>query len=116
MIDRQTVESVDDRLVSLMRLILALSALTIIYVDPSEPDRLVGITYGALVLYSIYSGGIYFLYVKRPSVLHRVPLHWIDVGWYVVLISLSSGTNSVFFFFSSSLFWWLPFAPDTMRV
>jgi len=99
MIDRQTVESVDDHLVSLMRLILALSALTIIYIDPSEPDRLVGITYGALVLYSIYSGGIYFLYVKRPSVLHSVPLHWIDVGWYVVLLSLSSGTNSVFFFF-----------------
>ena len=26
-------------------------------------------------------------------------LHWIDVAWYVVLIGLSSGTNSIFFFF-----------------
>jgi signal transduction histidine kinase len=99
MVNRPIVESVDDRLVGLMRLILALSALTIIYIDPSEPDRLVGVTYGALVLYSLYSGGIYFLHVKRPSVLQGFPLHWIDVGWYVLLLSLSSGTNSVFFFF-----------------
>jgi signal transduction histidine kinase len=31
--------------------------------------------------------------------LQGIPLHWIDVTWYLVLISLSSGTNSLFFFF-----------------
>src|SRR6185436_3958633 len=99
MIDRQTIESVDERLVNVTRFFLALSALIIIYVDPSEPDRLVNITYAALALYTVYSGLIYILSLRRRTFLHGVPLHWIDVGWYLLLISLSSGTNSLFFFF-----------------
>ena len=59
MMASQTFESVDDRLVALARSIPALSALIIIYVDPSEPDRLVNITYAMLVLYSVYSAIIY---------------------------------------------------------
>lgn len=92
-------ESVDDRMISLMRLILALSALLIIYIDPSEPDRLVAVTYGALVVYSVYGGVLYYLSFRgRP----RLPLsisHWIDIGCFLVLVALSSGTNSIFFFF-----------------
>src|SRR5262245_33236787 len=92
-------ESVDDRMISLMRLILALSALLITYIDPSEPDRLVAVTYGALVVYSVYGAILYSLSLKGGP---RLPLsisHWIDVGCFLVLIALSSGTNSIFFFF-----------------
>jgi len=99
MIERQTIESLDERLVNVTRLILASAALIIIYVDPSEPDRLVNITYAALALYTIYSGIVYALSLRRRSSLRGVALHWIDVGWYLLLISLSSGTNSLFFFF-----------------
>lgn len=99
MIERQTIESLDERLVNVTRLILASAALIIIYVDPSEPDRLVNITYAALALYTIYSGIVYALSLRRRSFLNGVALHWIDVGWYLLLISLSSGTNSLFFFF-----------------
>lgn len=92
-------ESVDDRMISLMRLILALSALLITYIDPSEPDRLVAVTYGALVVYSVYGGILYYLSFRGSP---RLPLsisHWIDVGCFLVLVALSSGTNSIFFFF-----------------
>jgi hypothetical protein len=99
MIDSQPIESLDERLVNVTRFILALSALIIIYVDSSEPDRLVDITYAALALYSVYSGMVYVLSLRRRSFLAGIPLHWIDVAWYLVLISLSSGTNSLFFFF-----------------
>lgn len=99
MIDRQPIESLDERLVNVTRFILALSALVIIYVDPSEPDRLVNITYAALALYTVYSGTVYVLSLRRRSLPVGIPLHWIDVAWYLVLISLSSGTNSLFFFF-----------------
>jgi len=37
MIDSQPIESLDERLVNVTRFILALSALLITYVDPSEP-------------------------------------------------------------------------------
>ena len=99
MIERQTIESVDGRLVNVTRFVLALSALIIIYVDPSEPDRLVNITYTALALYTVYSAVLYFLDLSHQSIFQSIHLYWLDVAWYVVLISLSSGTNSLFFFF-----------------
>ncbi len=88
-------ESVDDRMISLMRLILALSALLITFIDPSEPDRLVAVTYGALVVYSVYGAVLYYLSPRLPLSIS----HWIDVGCFLVLVALSSGTNSIFFFF-----------------
>lgn len=97
--ERQTIESVDERLVNVTRFVLALSAFIIIYVDPSEPDRLVNITYTTLALYTIYSAVVYLLGLRYPSGFRSIPLYWIDVAWYVLLISLSSGTNSLFFFF-----------------
>jgi len=99
MMQRQTIESVDERLVNVTRLVLALSALIIIYLDPSEPNRLVNITYTTLALYTVYSALVYFIYLRYDSIFGSIPLYWIDVAWYVVLISLSSGTNSLFFFF-----------------
>ena len=96
---RQTIESVDERLVNVTRFVLALSALIIIYLDPSEPDRLVHITYTALALYTLYSAFVYLLCVRYQSESQSTAFYWIDVAWYVVLISLSSGTNSLFFFF-----------------
>jgi signal transduction histidine kinase len=96
---RVGVESVDDRKVCLIRLILACSALLIIYIDPSEPDRFVAITYGALILYSAYSAALYYLARRQNSSLPVRAIYWVDVGWYLLLIALSSGTNSIFFFF-----------------
>lgn len=91
--------SVDDRMISVMRLILALSALLITAIDPAEPDRLVAVTYGALIVYSVYGAILYYLSLRGGS---RLPLsisHWIDVGCFLVLVALSSGTSSIFFFF-----------------
>src|SRR5262245_25309776 len=87
------------RMIAAMRLVLAASGLLIIYIDPSEPDRGVALAYVTLILYVVYSA------VLCASAWRHIPLvpttitHWVDMGWYAVLISLSSGTNSVFFFF-----------------
>jgi signal transduction histidine kinase len=93
--------TVDDRIIAVMRFILALSALLITIVDPSEPDRLVAITYAALSLYTIYSVALYITVQRFPSFqsIIRRWTHWADVAWYILLIGLSSGTSSVFFFF-----------------
>ena len=99
MSEKQTIEAVDERLINLTRFVLALSALIIIYVDPSEPNRLVNITYTTLALYTVYSVSVYVLSLRRQSVFRSVPLYWIDVAWFLLLISLSSGTHSLFFFF-----------------
>ncbi|HEX8146457.1 MAG TPA: histidine kinase, partial [Pyrinomonadaceae bacterium] len=90
---------VDERMIGAMRLLLALSALLVIYIDPSEPDRFVTVTYATLALYSLYSAILYYGASTGRPVLPSGEAHWVDVCWYVVLIALSSGTNSVFFFF-----------------
>jgi signal transduction histidine kinase len=84
-----------------MRLILASSALLIVYIDPSEPDRFARVTYGALILYVIYSALLYLNFFSTGSRLRppRSWAHWVDVCWYLVFIALSSGTNSIFIFF-----------------
>ena len=97
--ETQTIESLDERLVNFTRFVLALAGLIIIFIDPSEPDRLVNITYTALALYTVYSAFVYFLSFKPQFIFRGIPLYWIDVASYLVLISLSSGTNSLFFFF-----------------
>ena len=90
---------VDDELVCLMRLVLAVSALVIIYLDPAEPDRIVPVTYTALVLYTLYSAALYVLTLRRESWQPGWWVPWTDIASYLVLVSLSSGTNSIFFFF-----------------
>jgi len=90
--------AMDRRGVPLLRLILAAAALAIILVDPAEPDRHVPFTYATLALYTVYSAVVCLASVRnRP--LPRGMAHWIDVAWHTLLISLSSGTNSLFFFF-----------------
>lgn len=90
--------ALDVRMMSAMRLTLAGSALLIIWFDPSKPDRFLPATYATLSLYTLYSLIIYVASIRWSN---RVPirfLHWIDLAWYVLLISLSGGIDSVFFF------------------
>lgn len=94
-----SLDFVDDRMIGRMRLILAWSALLIIYIDPFEPDRFVALTYTTLTLYGIYSTVLYLLSNRDRSWLPKRVACWIDVAWYLVLVTLSSGTNSIFFFF-----------------
>jgi signal transduction histidine kinase len=94
-----TFEPVNEQMIAAMRLLLALSALLVIYIDPSEPDRFVTVTYLTLALYSLYSGLLYYGSRSGWSLLPYGEAHWVDVCWYLVLIALSSGTNSIFFFF-----------------
>ena len=95
------IESLDDRMIATMRLVLAVSALAIIYLDPAGPDHLVRQTYIALALYVLYSGVLYIDALAARSFLgwRRSWAHWLDVVWYTALIGVSGGTNSVFFFF-----------------
>jgi signal transduction histidine kinase len=88
-------------MIAAMRLILSLSAVAVIYIDPSEPDRFVAVTYAALVVYAVYSTVLYLFAVPNGRLQEWISPwgHWVDICWYTVLIGLSNGTSSVFFFF-----------------
>src|SRR5215213_3970505 len=71
---------VDDEMVCLMRLVLAVSALVIVYLDPAEPNRLVPVTYTALVLYTLYSAALYVLTLRRESWQPGRWVPWADIA------------------------------------
>lgn len=99
--EKTIIASTEGRMIAIMRLALASSALLIICLDPSEPDRLVRVTYTALVFYTFYSLLLLILTLRGGvhSRLFRRLAHWVDIGWYLLLIALSSGTSSIFFYF-----------------
>jgi signal transduction histidine kinase len=82
-----------------MRLVLAATALLIIFIDPLQPDRLVTLTYSLLFAYTAYSALLLIVAFLAPHLLPARILHWLDLIWYVALISTSSGTSSIFFLF-----------------
>lgn len=86
-------------MIRLMRLLLAISALVVTLVDPSQPDRFVELTYSLLISYVLYAGGIYSLSYSSFKGFSTKILLRIDVIWFLILVSLTSGTNSIFFFF-----------------
>ena len=90
--------SVDSRMIGVMRCILALSALLIITIDPSEPGRLVSLTYGSIIAYFVWSGALVFRANRRSLSLPPRHEHWVDVCFSAFLAALTQGTGSVFFF------------------
>jgi signal transduction histidine kinase len=92
---------VDNRMIAIMRLILASSALIIIYIDPTEPHQMVALTYGVMIAYTLYSAALYFFVARKADYPDSFSLwaNWIDVACYLLLIALSGATSSIFFFF-----------------
>lgn len=92
----------DRRLIAGTRLVLAASGLSIVWLVPSEPNRWVDLTYSILVLHTLYALCVYVLQLRESGSRLMTMIqgygHWVDVGWYTLLITLSSGTNSIFFF------------------
>jgi signal transduction histidine kinase len=94
-----SLESVDNQIVCLMRMLLAISALIITIIDPTTPERFVEITYTVLIAYCIYSAILYFLARQSAEEVLADIIPWADMTWYLVFIALSNGSSSIYFFF-----------------
>lgn len=89
----------DERVIAAIRLVLVVSALVSTRMDPTEPVHYLAAIEMILTLYFLYSA-ILVGYAGYGRVLISTPvLPWVDVAWYVLLISLSNGSNSLFFLF-----------------
>src|SRR5262247_1321002 len=91
--------AIDERMIAAMRLMLALLALLSTYIDPGETTHYVAATYTVLAFYLTYSITLLTLAVRRRSIIPATVAYWADVGWDILLIGSSKGTNSIFFFF-----------------
>ncbi len=87
---------IDLRLVSATRLMLATSALVVILIEPSDSNRYLALTYTAF-MYTLYSAVFCVLAIKRSRLVPLGIMHWLDMVWYLALVALSNGANSIFF-------------------
>lgn len=93
--------AVTDRLLSALRLTLAISALVIIYAVPADTDGHVYLTYESLLGFVVYSFVVYLNARKRINFSQTTlrVLVGVDLAWFTLLTSLSSGTNGLFFLY-----------------
>jgi signal transduction histidine kinase len=92
---------IDLRLIAGMRVVLGTSALLISMLGSVQPRLWSVSTNMTLVLYCLYGLVIYHLSVRRnPLAAHKL-IPWLDLLWYLPLISFafSNGSNGVFYYF-----------------
>lgn len=90
-----------ERLIALTRLILAVTSLIAIYVDPSEPSRYATLCYSLLVIFTAYSA-IFGYWTLRSRGLPRSLLLGTHVGelvFFVTINFLTTGPSSPFFLY-----------------
>ncbi len=80
-------------MVALMRLVLAVAALLVTHFDSMRAGGYAPVTYTTLILYLVYSFVLYLSEAFRRPLLPALVAHWIDVGWYTMLIALSGSTT-----------------------
>ena len=90
-----------ERILAVSRLVLAVSALALILVDPREPLFGSRALYLVVAAYIVYSGTLLWLFPYQSLRDWSVskPILLADVCWYTLIVALSEGGTSLFFLF-----------------
>ena len=88
-----------ERVIAVGRVVLSISALAIITVDPREPMYSVSMLYSVLAAYIAYSAILLWVFSNRRLQLSATskPILVADIGWFTVIVILSEGSTSPFF-------------------
>ncbi|VTU22075.1 Sensor histidine kinase LiaS [Variovorax sp. PBL-H6] len=89
----------DARMVARMRLVLSVSALLAVFVDPSSLGGVGGSTWLLFCGYILHSLVVYvYSELEAPLSQSRV-IHWLDIGWCALIVHMTGGVHSAFFLF-----------------
>jgi signal transduction histidine kinase len=92
-------DAADTRMVARMRLVLSISALLAVFVDPASLRGVGGSTWLLFCGYVLHSLVVYvYSELEAPLSQSRV-IHWLDVCWYGLIVLLTDGVHSSFFLF-----------------
>lgn len=92
-------DAADATMVGRMRLVLSTSALLTIFIDPQGINELTSFAPLVFCGYILHSVVLYILsQLDRPFLQSKV-IHWLDVGWYALIVFFTGGSNSFFFLF-----------------
>lgn len=92
-------DAADARMVARMRLVLSVSALLAIFVDPAGLRGIGGLTWLLFFGYILHSLVVY-LYTQLDAPFSQSKrVHWLDVFWYGLIVLFTDGIHSFFFLF-----------------
>lgn len=94
-----TGEAADASMIDRTRLVLSISALLTAFVDPAVVADISGYSWLVFCGYTIHSLVIYLLPRFDESYVRSMFVHWLDIGWYVLIVFLTGGSDSLFFVF-----------------
>jgi len=91
-------ESVDIRMLVLLRCVLAFSALVILWIEP-PPHEFAALAFGSVAVYCAFSLVLASIAFRSDWPVPSKALHWADALFYGYMIALTGGADSVFFLF-----------------
>ncbi|PWU20935.1 MAG: hypothetical protein C5B48_11850 [Candidatus Rokuibacteriota bacterium] len=86
-----------ERLIALMRLVLASGALAVIWLDPTQPAKHWKVAYTAFVLYVLYSAVVFKMVRSRPRPWLPITTQVLDLAWIPPVLYFTEGANTPFF-------------------
>lgn len=89
----------DAQMVSRMRLLLAVSVLLTVFIDPTGLRGVNKLTWIVLLGYLAHSSAVYIYSLFRNILSQSLVVHRLDVLWFAVIIGVTGGVNSLFFLF-----------------
>lgn len=92
-------EAADASMIDRTRLVLSISALLTVFIDPAIVDGITGLTWIVFCGYALHSLVLYIIPQLDQPFLSSTLVHWLDVGWYVLIVFFTGGGNSFFFVF-----------------
>lgn len=89
----------DTQMVSRMRMVLAVSVLLAVFIDPSGLSAVKGFTWLVFFGYFIHSIIVYIHFQFNGSFSQGVLVHRLDVLWFALIVIFTGGIDSFFFLF-----------------
>ncbi len=90
-------DATDALLIGRMRLLLAVSGLLAIFVDPEALGAIDTVTLSVFICYVGYSVVIYVCTTLKKPAFYGKAIHWLDVFWFALIILFTGGINSFYF-------------------
>jgi signal transduction histidine kinase len=92
-------DAADAQMVARMRLVLSVSALLAVFVDPSGLRGIGGLTWLLFFGYILHSLVVYVYSQFDTPFSQSKLIHWLDVFWYGLIVLFTDGIHSFFFLF-----------------
>jgi signal transduction histidine kinase len=96
---RSAASNGDASMVCRMRLLLSVSTLLTLFIDPDSTGKLGGFAWMVFSGYTLHSVVLYLLSMLEQALPQSMLIYWLDVFWYTLIVFFTGGNSNLFFLF-----------------